>query len=201
MTGLKLLNYQQQAIQMEILITNRQLVIFQAFSYHILYDIPSFQDKSWGYENVNSVQFSNSDADDAPLNLSLKSTSEPKSSTSNENILDLMKNLGKSSDSAVSVNNLSNLQSLTAGIGLNSGDSKGKQKQYFGCVNLKLTVFKDNSKKEDQETWDEVYRSLRRTPLHPCLRRAEQLELNLSNFSMPIVISKRFDKLLLTQTM
>lgn len=83
-------------------------------------------DKPWGYENINSSSFSDADADDAPLNLSLKSTSEPK--TSNENIQDLIidKNLGKSADSA-SVNNLSNLQNLTAGIGLIAGDGKGEK--------------------------------------------------------------------------
>lgn len=83
-------------------------------------------DKPWGYENINSSSFSDADADDAPLNLSLKSTSEPK--TSNENIQDLIidKNLGKSADSA-SVNNLSNLQNLTAGIGLIAGDAKGEK--------------------------------------------------------------------------
>lgn len=95
---------------------------------NLSFNISLFQDKSWGYENINSSTFSDADADDAPLNLSLKSTSEPKTSMSNENVLDLIidKNHGKSADSATSVNNLSNLQNLTAGIGLIAGDSKGE---------------------------------------------------------------------------
>lgn len=70
--------------------------------------------------------YSANDVDDGPLNLSLKTKCAPKASTPSENILDLIMNKTseKSSDSA-SVNNLSNLQNLTAGIGLLSGDSKG----------------------------------------------------------------------------
>lgn len=75
--------------------------------------------------------YSENDADDAPLNLSLKSGGDQKSSNSSENVLDLImnKSAGKSSDSTSSVNNLSNLQNLTAGIGALAGDSKGQFKE------------------------------------------------------------------------
>lgn len=88
-----------------------------------------FLDKQWNYENLNSSSYSEADADDAPLNLSLKSGSEPKNSNSSENVLDLImdKSTGKPLDSASSINNLSNLQNLTAGIGLLAGDSKGQK--------------------------------------------------------------------------
>lgn len=65
--------------------------------------------------------------EDAPLNLSLKSTSDSKRSSSSENVLDLILNKpAKTSES--SVNNLNSLQNLTAGIGL-LGDSKGQFKE------------------------------------------------------------------------
>lgn len=86
-------------------------------------------EKDWSYENHNmSNSYPESDAnDDAPLNLSLKTSSETKNSSSSENVLDLImnKSSAKSSDS---VNNLSNLQNLTAGIGL-LADSKGQYKE------------------------------------------------------------------------
>lgn len=73
--------------------------------------------------------YSENDAEDAPLNLSLKTSSDAQGPTTSENVLDLImsKGTGKS-DSASSVNNLSNLQNLTAGIGLSS-DSKGENNQ------------------------------------------------------------------------
>jgi hypothetical protein len=91
----------------------------------------SLKEKDWNYEGLNlsskePSSYPPSDADDAPLNLSLKSsTSTSKESGSGENILDLVlsKSSGKPNES--SVNNLSNLQNLTAGIGLLAGD-KGK---------------------------------------------------------------------------
>lgn len=85
-----------------------------------------FLEKDWSYENLNVSNKEQSDADDAPLNLSLKSSvSIPKEPASSENVLDLIlnKSSGKSTDPTV--NNLSNLQNLTAGIGLLTGDSKG----------------------------------------------------------------------------
>jgi hypothetical protein len=89
-------------------------------------------EKDWNYESLNlsskGNSFTSNDADDAPLNLSLKSSAAPKSSTPgvDDNVLDLIvhKNSGKSSESAV--NNLSNLQNLTANIGSLTGDSKGE---------------------------------------------------------------------------
>ena len=94
-----------------------------------------FSEKDWNYEGINlsskdPPSYPASDADDAPLNLSLKSSaSTSKDFGSGENVLDLVmgKSTGKSGEP--SVNNLSNLQNLTAGIGLLPGDSKSKSQK------------------------------------------------------------------------
>lgn len=58
-----------------------------------------------------------SSADDLPLNLSLKTSNQSSSSSENS------KNLQKEFDLAT-VNNLSNLQNLTAGIGTYNNDKR-----------------------------------------------------------------------------
>lgn len=87
----------------------------------------NFLEKDWSYESHMNSFSENDTNEDAPLNLSLKSTSDSKRSSSSENVLDLILNKpSKTSES--SVNNLSSLQNLTAGIGL-LGDSKGQFKE------------------------------------------------------------------------
>lgn len=114
------------------------------------------------------------DADDAPLNLSLK-TSAPQSSSPNGNVLDLImnKSSGKSSDANSIVNNLSNLQNLTAGIGLLAGDSKGEHELFSLPIDSYLHYFKVNLKKDGQEIWVEVFRSRKRIRWLPCLLKVE----------------------------
>ena len=84
-------------------------------------------EKDWSYENLSTknLAYSASETEDAPLNLSLKTSTTPKGSTSND-VLDLIVNkTGKANESVSSVNNLSNLQNLTAGIGILASDTKG----------------------------------------------------------------------------
>lgn len=88
-------------------------------------------EKDWSYENLSMKNSTNpaSETEDAPLNLSLKSSSTPKNSTSND-VLDLIVNkTGKLNESVSGVNNLSNLQNLTAGIGASASDTKGQFKE------------------------------------------------------------------------
>lgn len=124
----KLSNYRQRLALMAAQTINIQTVRRETQCKYLPWHLfVQTLEKQWNYENLNTSSFSEADADDAPLNLSLKSGSEPKNSVSSENVLDLImdKGTGKSSDSASGINNLSSLQNLTAGIGLLAGDSKG----------------------------------------------------------------------------
>lgn len=129
MTELKLLNYQQQAVPMAQQTLSRQQVTYDVHvkSCSAITIIWIFLDKDWSYESHMNSFAENDTNEDAPLNLSLKSTSDSKRSSSSENVLDLiLTKPSKTSES--SVNNLSSLQNLTAGIGV-LGDSKGQFKE------------------------------------------------------------------------
>jgi hypothetical protein len=81
------------------------------------------KDNDWSFENYNKTPFGGEN-DDAPLNLSLKSSNEPQAMS--DSVLDLVlsKNPSKLSESVPTDNNLSSLQNLTAGIGVLPSESK-----------------------------------------------------------------------------
>lgn len=67
--------------------------------------------------------------DDAPLNLCMKASNKSDDTETSSTGLSLKNNLPKDSDLLSSVNNLSNLQNLTAGIGFFANDNSKQQKE------------------------------------------------------------------------
>jgi len=109
--------------------TSHQMVITSLNNLRWLIKLVPISDKDWNYESYNHSSYYADETDDTPLNLSLKSTNETSKSTAADNVLDLImsnKGMEKGNDCASSDNNLSNLQNLTAGIGLLPGESKGR---------------------------------------------------------------------------